>query len=242
MCARAARVLCVSTALRDVLEGRHPGVRDKADVIPCGHDDARFGLDPAARAAARARLGLGERFVVVYAGSLVPYQLPEHVLRVGAIARRLRPDAHLLLLTPEVARGQALAGAAGLGPEAVTVFAAAHDEVPALLNAADVGLLLRRPDPVNAVASPTKLAEYLACGLPVLVSEGIGDASDLVRECQGGEVLRDVDDTVAIERALRRLMDEPPSRRSIAGFARARLARSAFLPRYAALYAGLLGC
>lgn len=239
VCDRAARVLCVSRALREVLEARHPGARDKAVVIPCGYDEARFGLDPAARAATRARLGLEARFVVAYAGSLVPYQLPEQLVQVGVIARQVRPDAHLLLITPEVERGRALAQAAGLPPEAVTVRAAAHDEVPALLNAADLGLLLRRPDPVNAVASPTKLAEYLACGLPVLVSDGVGDSSDLVREARAGEVLRDVDDRVALERALRRLMDEPPARAATAAFARARLARSAFLSAYVDLYAGL---
>lgn len=240
VCARAARVLCVSSALRDVLEARHPGTAARADVIPCGVDDLRFRPDPAARAEARRRLGLGERFVVCYAGALGPYHLPEQVVRAGAVARRVRPDAHLLLVTPEVERGRALAAAAGLGPDAATVVAAAHDEVPALLNAADVGLLLRRRDPVNAVASPTKLAEYLACGLPVIVSDGIGDASALVREGRAGEVVRDVDDPAAIERALRRLMDEAPSRRAVAVLARARLARSAFLDVYRRVYAAAL--
>ncbi len=242
VCARAARVVCVSNALRHLLEARHPGVGARTTVIPCGFDDARFAPDPTARAATRARLGLGERFVVCYAGSLVAYQLPEHVLRVGAIARRVRPDAHLLLVTPEVERGRALARAAGLAPDAVTVLGATHDDMPALLAAADLGVLLRRRDPVNAVASPTKLAEYLACGLPVLVSEGVGDSSDLVREGQVGEILRDVDDLVAVERALRRLMDEPPSRASVAAFARRRLGRSTFLPAYLRLYADLVGC
>ncbi|MCO5171731.1 MAG: glycosyltransferase [Planctomycetes bacterium] len=237
VCRRAARVLCVSDALRDVLEARHPGTAAKADVIPCGVDDLRFRPDPAARAAARQRLGLGDKFVVCYAGALGPYHLPEQVVRAGAVARRVRHDAHLLLVTPEVERGRALAAAVGLGPDAATVVAASHDEVPALLNAADVGLLLRREDPVNAVASPTKLAEYLACGLPVIVSDGIGDASALVREERVGEVVRDVDDPVALERALRRLIDEGPSRRAVAVLARARLARSAFLDVYRRVYA-----
>ena len=36
---------------------------------------------------------------------------------------------------------------------------------------------------VNNVASPVKVAEYLACGLPIIMTKGIGDYSeDLNRE------------------------------------------------------------
>ena len=39
---------------------------------------------------------------------------------------------------------------------------------------------------VNNVASPIKVAEYLACGLPVIMTQGIGDYSeDLAREPVG---------------------------------------------------------
>jgi glycosyltransferase involved in cell wall biosynthesis len=50
------------------------------------------------------------------------------------------------------------------------------------LQEAHAGLLLRREDPVNQVASPTKFGEYLAAGLPVLLTEGIGDFSALVEK------------------------------------------------------------
>lgn len=59
---------------------------------------------------------------------------------------------------------------------------ARHDEVPLYLQEAHAGLLLRREDPVNQVASPTKFGEYLAAGLPVLLTEGIGDFSALVED------------------------------------------------------------
>jgi hypothetical protein len=39
-----------------------------------------------------------------------------------------------------------------------------REDVPRLLPAADLGLLLRKSDAVNAVASPVKFGEYLACG------------------------------------------------------------------------------
>ena len=40
--------------------------------------------------------------------------------------------------------------------------------------------MLRNDDEVNQVASPLKLGEYLASGLPVVTSPGIGEFSELV--------------------------------------------------------------
>jgi hypothetical protein len=50
-------------------------------------------------------------------------------------------------------------------------------------------LLLRAESPVNAVASPTKLGEYLASGLPVITTPYAGDASSVVAETGTGFVI-----------------------------------------------------
>jgi len=43
--------------------------------------------------------------------------------------------------------------------------------VPKFLQAADMGILLRKKDPLNEVAAPTKFAEYMMTGLPTLISK-----------------------------------------------------------------------
>ncbi|RMG17641.1 MAG: glycosyltransferase family 1 protein, partial [Planctomycetota bacterium] len=108
------------------------------------------------------------------------------------------------------------------------------------LNAADLALLLRRRDPVHAAASPTKAAEALACGVPLLVSEGIGDLSGLVRREGLGAVLGGPpDDTAALEAALGSFFESPPARDRVAQIARERLARDRYLPVYRRVYARL---
>ncbi|MBL7924543.1 MAG: hypothetical protein JNL88_10130 [Bacteroidia bacterium] len=57
-----------------------------------------------------------------------------------------------------------------------------HADVPGVLSACDMGILLREDSITNRVASPTKFAEYLSAGLPVIISEKIGDYSDFVRK------------------------------------------------------------
>ena len=53
-------------------------------------------------------------------------------------------------------------------------------EVARVLAIQDLGILLRESTVTNRVSSPTKFAEYLAAGLPVVISEGIGDLSAAV--------------------------------------------------------------
>ena len=55
--------------------------------------------------------------------------------------------------------------------DSILSFSVPFTEVPKYLNAADVAFLIRDNHEMNAVASPTKLAEYLSCGLPVISSE-----------------------------------------------------------------------
>jgi len=56
------------------------------------------------------------------------------------------------------------------------------EEVGSLMIVADYGILIREQSVTNQVASPVKFAEYLACGLQVLISEGIGDFTDFVKQ------------------------------------------------------------
>ena len=58
-------------------------------------------------------------------------------------------------------------------------------------------MLVRDDTVTNRVAAPTKFAEYLACGLRVVISKGLGDCSDFVEEHQCGAVVNDDDIDVA---------------------------------------------
>jgi len=55
-------------------------------------------------------------------------------------------------------------------------------EVRDLLLAADYGLLIREESVTNKVASPVKFAEYLSCGLQLIISENIGDFTTFVKQ------------------------------------------------------------
>lgn len=175
----ADAVVVVSAAMRQVALGQWGVEEDRLTVVPCC--TATKAQAGEARESVRTRLGFDGRFVVVYCGSLARYQAIDASLDVFEAVRRLRGDALFFGITPATARLTALVRERGWPESDYRIVAAPHPEVSALLAAGDLALLLRERSKVNEVASPVKFAEYLAAGLPVVVSEGIGDYSGLVR-------------------------------------------------------------
>ena len=55
-----------------------------------------------------------------------------------------------------------------------------QNQVSNYLLAGDYGILIREQSDTNKVASPVKFAEYLACGLGVVISDNLGDYSSFV--------------------------------------------------------------
>jgi glycosyltransferase involved in cell wall biosynthesis len=66
-----------------------------------------------------------------------------------------------------------------------TVLAAAPHEVSTYLSASDAGLAFIKPCFSKIASSPTKYAEYLACGLPIIINAGIGDSESLLDDNVG---------------------------------------------------------
>lgn len=190
VCRQAAHVLCVSTPLRDHLCRAYGLALDKMTVVPTCVDTERFRTDPQLRNGRRRELGIDDRLVVVYCGSLQGWQNPAGLVGALLAIQRYEPRAHFLALTPDVAAMTAILRNAGVANTACTVRRVAHADVPGYLACGDVALLIRETNPVNVVASPTKFAEYLACGVPVLVSRGIGDTQAIVERYGCGFVYR----------------------------------------------------
>ncbi|HLU39674.1 MAG TPA: glycosyltransferase family 4 protein, partial [Planctomycetota bacterium] len=164
----AAVVLAVSEVLRARLIecGARP---ERTVVVRNGADPERFG--DAARAAARrlrqAR-GLDERaFVVGFVGYARPWHRLDLVVRALA-DERLR-DAHLWIAGdgPALPELRAAAAAAGLTGRVHCVGAVPPAELPAHVCAFDAAVI----PAINAYASPLKLFDYLAAGVPAVVPD-----------------------------------------------------------------------
>lgn len=209
---RAAReaesVVCVSEAMVEYLAERHGIDREKCEVVPCCVDVRRFENAADAREQLREERGLADRFVVCYCGSIKAWQMPKESLGVFRRLQQWEPDPHFLAVTTQPDAMQSQIATAAIPPERVTVVSLPPDDVPQYLAAADCGLLLRENSPVNRVASPVKFGEYLAAGTPVIMSDGIGDYSDLARRERVGLVLPSDASEAEVDARLKEFLDD----------------------------------
>lgn len=99
---------------------------------------------------------------------------------------------------------------AALGDREADVRSVPHERVPDELAPADIGLCLYSIGFSNLARAPTRFAEYLAAGMVVAVSPGVGDLESLVKEHGVGAVIySDQEEGIrAAAEELRRLSDD----------------------------------
>lgn len=234
---RAAAIIAVSGPLRDWLVRDYGVDPARVRVVPCLASDETFHFDPALRAQVRRREGLEGRRVIVFPGATGKWHHLPATLRVVRTLMESDERVFFVALTPGVEPMTAAVAEAGISPDRARVLRVPHGEVNGWLNAADAGILLRARHPVNEVAAPTKFAEYLLAGLPVLINEGIGDYSAFVGS-HGTGVLLDERDPATYVAPFAHLLDaqDEAARVAIAATGRAHFAKESVLPALAELY------
>ncbi|HEY9231679.1 MAG TPA: glycosyltransferase family 4 protein, partial [Blastocatellia bacterium] len=169
---RAAHLLVNSPAYRDYLisKGVPP---DKITCIANGTDPLMF--DPDAKGASlREALGLGDKFVVTYAGALGLANDVEVILRAAA---RLREDSqiHFLLVGDGKQRPHLESLARRLNVANVTFTGARpKSAMPELLAASDACVATLKDVAMFRTTYPNKVFDYMAAGRPtVLAIDGV---------------------------------------------------------------------
>ena len=180
LCRSADGVVMLTERARDTLFDEASARARPIEVIPCCVDLSRFTASSLDRDRVRCELGVTGRVVCVYAGSLGGAYVPAETAAFVAAARAADPRVFALVLTSS--EPASIAGEldrAGLSARDYRLLNSPPEDVPRYLAAADVGLALARPGFARRATSPTKVAEYLAAGMPVIATIGIGDLDRL---------------------------------------------------------------
>jgi glycosyltransferase involved in cell wall biosynthesis len=192
----------------------------------------------------RAELKLGDRFTVVYSGSLDGWYLTEKMADFFASFLRRRPNAHLLWLTTgSHDRVRELMSGRKITPDNFSVLSIASAEVPSYLAAADAGLAFIKRCVSKVASSPTKNGEYLACGLPLIINAGVGDSDSLINDWKAGVLIEDFTEEEYVEaaHAIEAMVAKDEGRESARAVARELFDLNAIgAERYASLYERVL--
>lgn len=129
-------------------------------------------------------------FVLGYVGSVGTWYLFDSVVESFRQLLELRPIARLLVISrsdPDYIMSRLAAGNVPL--DAVEVRAASHAEVPRQMARMHAGIFFYKPSYSRAACAPTKLGEFLGCGIPCLSNTGVGDMAEILEEFRVGVAL-----------------------------------------------------
>ncbi|HQQ96889.1 MAG TPA: glycosyltransferase [Cyclobacteriaceae bacterium] len=157
------------------------GVRqDQMVVVPCTVDTQVFRRTRNDSLMARLHIQ-ADQTVGVYAGKFGGLYFDQEAFEFFAVARATVKQYFQLILTtdpPEEIRAKMVR--AGFAEHEFAIVTARHDEISDYLSLAHFAFATYRPSPSKRYLSPIKVGEYWACGLPVLLTEGVGDDAEII--------------------------------------------------------------
>jgi glycosyltransferase involved in cell wall biosynthesis len=127
----------------------------------------------------------GDKITIVYAGSGSGWQTLNQLDELLLPVLQKQKNVHVVLLAKDV---QSLKIKAQF-PDRVRIGWLSPSDVQQELLKADYGWLVRESSVTNLVSSPVKFAEYLAAGLKVITSQGMGDNAEFVLQHEAGLVI-----------------------------------------------------
>ncbi len=191
----------------DYLQGRMPAI----SVIPTCADLTRFKPLP--------RASICSEFVLGYVGAVGLYYLFDEVVACFAQLLSIQPNARFLIVN----RGQHAyilerLTAGGVPGSSVELTSATHAEVPQQMSRMDAGIFFIKPVFSKQASAPTKLAEFLGCGIPCLGNAGVGDMAEVLEGEQVGVAIRSFDAvsrSVALQQLLQLVANSDTSARCV---------------------------
>jgi glycosyltransferase involved in cell wall biosynthesis len=221
---------------------------DRVTVVPNAVDPqallaGRSGPD--AGAAARARLGLADAWVLGFIGSFFAWEgLPLLLEALPAVIAR-RPEARLLLVGggAQDALLRQTTERLGLGGHVVFAGQVPHREVADLYEAIDLLVYPRLPMRLTDMVTPLKPLEAMALG-KLFVASDVGGHRELVRDRETG-VLFEAGRADALAECILAVMGDPALQRRLReqgpGFIERERTWARVVPRYRDVYARVLG-
>ena len=167
----------------DYLNGKIPPIT----IIPTCADLAIFRHIPRKRD--------DERFVLGYVGSAGTWYEFDSVVSCFNELYRQNQKAHFLIINHNAHPYIIERLRAGNAPmDAIELLAVSHSDVPKYMAKMDAGIFFYKQSFSRSACAPTKLGEFLGCGIPCLSNRGVGDMAELLEDEKVGVAIKAFDE------------------------------------------------
>ena len=167
------------------------GINDNISIVPCCADLNHFNYEKVyENEILKVNLGIPEEnYVICYLGSVGTWYMMEEMLDYFKVHLAKFPESTFLWITKDSA-DEIMIKAKKRGIESnIIIKSCERDELPGLLSICTASIFFIKPLYSKKASSPTKMAELLGMGIPLICNSGVGDTDELVRKEEVGIVI-----------------------------------------------------
>jgi glycosyltransferase involved in cell wall biosynthesis len=186
----ADHIVVLTESAKNILD-----IEDKRiSVIPCCADFDYFDFNKITQKLSyQAKKSLGikqDSFVLSYLGSVGTWYLLEEMLDFFKVLKKSKSDSVFLFITPSDPDFIVnIAVKKGIDKGDIFVKFAPRKELPVLISLSSVSIFFIKNTFSKKASSPTKQAELMGLGIPVIANSGIGDVDNVILKTESGKVI-----------------------------------------------------
>ena len=172
----SSKNIFVSTHMQFYLEQKYHKNFNKSIIVPCISEFSYDGLEK-------------EKDSFVYIGGMSAWQRVDIMLQMFNQILEYKPNARLYIATleKEVAQKEVEKYLDSKYLNSIEILSITNRaEISSFLSTKEYGFLIREDIVVNNVSSPIKLAEYLSCGVNVIISDAVKSYAPIVEKQKAG--------------------------------------------------------
>jgi colanic acid biosynthesis glycosyl transferase WcaI len=199
------RIVVVSPAFKDYLIENWHVPPEKIFIIENGVEQNLF--SPHTANDLRKELGIEDKFVVCYVGTMGMAHGLETMVEAAARLRDKAPQVLFLLLGEGAEKGRIMAMAQSRGLTNLRfIDQQPREKIPAYISASNACLVLLKKTELFKTVIPTKMLEFMSCARPVILGVD-GQARKILEEAQAGIFIEPENATDLMEAVTRLLAD-----------------------------------
>jgi glycosyltransferase involved in cell wall biosynthesis len=165
-------------------------------VIPCCADMDHFDPEKVTdevKATWKAKLNItADDKIITYVGSIGTWYMPDEMLDFFKVLLEQDTKMRFLFITrddPAIIMDMAMQKK--IDPSKIIVQSGSRNDMPALISLSDYAIFFIKPAYSKIASSPTKQAEIMRLGIPLICNDLIGDTSHVVTKYNAGIVLKE---------------------------------------------------